>query len=56
MSIFTCDKLIKNLYDNVCLASFGRKFIKIAFNFELILIQLIGSKRPKLEVWPKTGS
>ena len=50
MSVFTCDELIKNLYDNVYLAPFGRKFIKIAFNSELILIQLIGSTRPKLEV------
>ena len=35
------DKRIKNLYDNVYLASFGRKFIKILMLFGLI--QLIGS-------------
>ena len=34
------DKRIKNLYDNVYLASFGRKFIKTLL---FVLIQLIGS-------------
>ena len=34
------DKHIKNLYDNVYLASFGRKFIKTLL---FVLIQLIGS-------------
>ena len=34
---------IKNLYDNVYLASFGRKFITD-------LVQLIGSTRPKFDV------
>ena len=41
-----CDELneyIKNLYDNVYLASFGRKFITD-------LIQLIVSTRPKSDV------
>ena len=51
-SIFTCNELnelIKNLYDNVYLASFGRKFITC-------LIQLISSTRAKFDVWPNRRS
>ena len=45
------DKRIKNLYDNVYLASFGRKFIKTLL---FVLIQLIGSMPLSSTSVPKT--
>ena len=44
---------LKNLFDNVYLASFRRTFfLKLLYG----LIQLIGSTRPKFDVWPNKRS